>query len=241
VKKQVPAVAIVAIAVLIVAVAGYMALIRPKQAEAQRLEEETAALQVEVDQERARQKQFAAEIGSTEEIKVRVADLVRLAKAMPEENDVAGILVELDAISAGAGVEFLSISPQEPLDSGGFVRQPIQLTFSGSYFDLSELLYELRNLVRVREGNLQASGRLFTLDQFDIHEASDGFPSIEALLTVSAYRYGSLLSDDLLNIPAELPGGEQPPTETFDNGDGGDGGADDPPALPDDSEQSEAS
>lgn len=223
-------------AVLIIAIAGYMALVRPKQAEAQQIEDEIAALETEVQLERARQAQLVAELDSKEEIKVRVADLVRLAKAMPEENDVAGILVELDAISAGAGVEFLSISPQEPLDSGGFVRQPIQLTFSGSYFDLSELLYELRSLVRVRDGNLQASGRLFTLDQFDIHEAADGFPTIEALLTLSAYRYGNLLADDLLNIPAELPGGEQAPTETFENG----GGTNDPPDLPE-SQQSEAS
>ncbi len=228
-NKQVPIAAVVGLAVLIVAVAGYMALIRPKNADAQQLEDEVAALETEVAQERIRQKSLAEEISSRDEITVRVADLVRLAKAMPEDHDVAGVLIELDAISASAGVEFLSISPQEALDSGGFVRQPIQLTFAGSYFDLNELLYELRNLVRVRDGALQATGRLFTLDQFDIHEAAEGFPDVEALLTVSAYRYGSLLADDLLGIPAELPGLELPPTETFE---GGGGGPDDPPALP---------
>lgn len=229
-KKQIPAIAVVALAVLIVAVAGYMSLIRPKQSETQKLDEQIAALETEVQLERQRQVQLAEEIGASDEVTVRVADLVRLAKAMPENQDVAGILVELDAIALGAGVEFLSISPQEALDSGGFVRQPIQLTFSGSFFDLNELLYQLRNLVRVREGNLHATGRLFTLDQFDIHEAEDGFPAIEALVTVSAYRYGNLLADDLLNIPPELQDGAEPTrTETIENSGGG---ADDPPALP---------
>ena len=228
-KKQIPVVAVVAIAVLIVAVAGYMSLIRPKQSETAQVEDQIAELETAVALERQRQEPLAEELGATEEVVVRVADLVRLAKAMPEDQDVAGILVELDAIALGAGVEFLSISPQEPLDSGGFVRQPIQLTFSGSFFDLNELLYQLRNLVRVREGQLHATGRLFTLDQFDIHEAEDGFPNIEALVTLSAYRYGNLLADDLLNIPLDLQGGSEPtPTETFENG----GGAGDPPALP---------
>lgn len=236
-KKQIPLAVVVGIAVLIVAVAGYMALIRPKQAEAQEIRDEVAQLETEVQLERQRLDQLREEIDSREQVTVRVADLVRLAKAMPEENDVAGILVELDAIAAGAGVDFLSISPQEPLDSGGFVRQPIQLTFSGSYFDLNELLFELRNLVRVRDGKLQATGRLFTLDQFDIHESSEGFPTIEALLTLSAYRYGSLVEDDLLAIPTELPGAEETPTETFENGEGD---PNDPPALPD-QDESEAS
>ena len=228
-KKQIPAVAVVAIAVLIVAVAGYMSLIRPKQAETRQVRDQIAVLETDVQLERQRQELLAAELGATDEVTVRVADLVRLAKTMPEDQDVAGILVELDAIALGAGVEFLSISPQEPLDGGGFVRQPIQLTFSGSYFDLSELLYQLRNLVRVREGRLQATGRLFTLDQFDIHEAEGGFPAIEALVTLSAYRYGNLLVDDLLTIPPELQSGtEGTPTETFESG----GGTADPPALP---------
>ena len=236
-KKQVPLAAVVGLAVLIVAIAGYMALVKPKQAEAQQIEEEIAALEDEVRSERIRQQQLTEAISSDEQVTVRVADLVRLAKAMPEDNDVAGILVELDAIATGAGVDFLSISPQEPLDSGGFVRQPIQLTFAGSYFDLNELLFELRNLVRVRNGKLQATGRLFTLDQFDIHESADGFPSIEALLTLSAYRFGSLLQDDVLAIPTELPGAEETPTETVETEGGG---AEDPPELPE-SEENEAS
>jgi Tfp pilus assembly protein PilO len=215
VKKQIPAVAVAAIAVLIVAVFGYMALVKPKQSEAQGLENEIAQLEAENNIERQRQDQFVLEDAPGAENVVRVADLVRLAKAMPEDPDVAGILVEFDAIATGAGVEFLSIQPLEPVDSGGYVRQPIQLTFAGSYFDLNELLFELRNLVRVREGRLQATGRLFTIDQFDIHESSSGFPAVEALLTVSAYRFGSLEEADLLGLPAEALA--ETPTETFES------------------------
>jgi Tfp pilus assembly protein PilO len=196
-------------------------------------------LEAENNIERQRQEQFVLEDAPEAENVVRVADLVRLAKAMPEDSDVAGILVEFDAIATGAGVEFLSIQPLEPVDSGGYVRQPIQLTFAGSYFDLNELLFELRNLVRVREGRLQATGRLFTIDQFDIHESSSGFPAVEALLTVSAYRFGSLEEADLLGLPAEASA--ETPTETFENGTGETSETGEVPQLPESSDESGAS
>ncbi len=238
-KKQIPAAAVAAIAVLIVAAVGYMALVKPKQSEAQDLENQIAQLEAENNIERQRQDQFVLEDALGAENVVRVADLVRLAKAMPEDSDVAGILVEFDAIAAGAGVEFLSIQPLEPVDSGGYVRQPIQLTFVGSYFDLNELLFELRNLVRVREGRLQATGRLFTIDQFDIHQSSSGFPAVEALLTVSAYRFGSLEEADLLGLPAEASA--ETPTETFESGTGETSETGEVPQLPESSDESGAS
>lgn len=239
-KKQISPVAVAAVAILIVAVVGYLALVKPKQAEAQELETRVAQLETEVELERIRQREASEPANADAEDVVRVADLVRLAKAMPEDPDAAGILVELDAIAAAAGVEFLSIQPLEPLDNGGFVRQPIQVTFAGSYFDLNELLFELRSLVRVREGKLQATGRLFTLDQFDIRESGDGFPDVEALLTLSAYRYGSLTDEDLLGLPAELPGAAEgeAPAETFENDEGT---GDDVPQLPETVDESEAS
>ena len=238
-KKQIPAAAVAAIAVLIVAAVGYMALVNPKQSEVQDLENQIVQLEAENNIERQRQEQFVLEDAPGAENVVRVADLVRLAKAMPGDSDVAGILVEFDAIATGAGVEFLSIQPLEPVDSGGYVRQPIQLTFAGSYFDLNELLFELRNLVRVREGRLQATGRLFTIDQFDIHESSSGFPAVEALLTVSAYRFGSLEEADLLGLPAEASA--ETPTETFENGTGETSETGEVPQLPESSDESGAS
>ena len=47
----------------------------------------------------------------------------------------------------------------------------------------------MRNLVSVRDGKLAASGRFFTLDTLDMHEAPDKFPQIQAILIVSAYIY----------------------------------------------------
>ena len=95
---------------------------------------------------------------------------------------------------------------------------PIQLTFSGSYFDLTSVLYDLRNLVRVRDGELSADGRLFTLDQLDLHESQSGFPEIEALLTVSAYTFGATGPTDAAGVPA-VPQIPEAPAPAPANGD----------------------
>lgn len=246
-KKQIPLAAVIGVGVLILAIVGYMALIKPKQSDISSLDDEIAGLEHELEvKERERERALAAaEAGAPlEETQIEVADLVRLSKAMPEADDVAGLLVELDAIAASAGIEFVSIQPLTPVDVGsGYTQIPVNLTFTGSYFDLTEVLYQLRNLVRVRDGELTAAGRLFTLDQFDMHEAADGFPQIEALLTVSAYSFGSLdgaLAPPLaLGVAEPLPASEAPADEQGAPQQGADGDQtfeevdpNEPPALP---------
>jgi hypothetical protein len=61
--------------------------------------------------------------------------------------------------------------------------------------------------VTVKDGKLYASGRLYTLDALDMHEAKTGFPHIEAVLTVSAYAFGS-------GTPAAAAPGAPAQTET---------------------------
>ena len=69
---------------------------------------------------------------------------------------------------------------------------PINLTFEGNYYDLTDFLFRLRNLVTVKEGVLEATGRLYTLDVLDLHEQpTERFPKIQAMLTISAYSFGA--------------------------------------------------
>jgi hypothetical protein len=68
---------------------------------------------------------------------------------------------------------------------------PINLTFEGNYYDLTDFLFRLRNLVRVRDGELATDGRLFTLDTLAMEEGGTGFPSITASLTLTAFVYST--------------------------------------------------
>ena len=185
-KKQIPLTPVIAAALLVVAVVAYWFLINPKRSEIGRLSDDIEQLetQVQLATVNARKNQPV--------VRIRVADLFALAKAMPDAEDMPGVILEMNSVASAAGIEFISIAPQAPTTSStGYRVLPIALKFEGNYFDLTDFLFRLRNLVAVRDGRLTARGRLFTLDQLDFHEGAGGFPQIEAGLTVAAYVYGA--------------------------------------------------
>jgi Tfp pilus assembly protein PilO len=180
-KKQMPLWPVVAGVLVIVAVVAYFVLIRPKRAEAGRLSDQIAQLETHVQ---------AAKLAARPDdaaTKLQVADLFELAKAMPDRDDMPGIILELGSIADAAGVSFKSIAPQTPVVGEGYRSIPISLKFEGNYYDLTDFLFRLRNLVSVEDGKLSSSGRFFTLDTLDMHEHT--LPQIEAILVVSAYVY----------------------------------------------------
>jgi Tfp pilus assembly protein PilO len=187
VKKKIPIWLVALVAVLAVAVAGYIFGIRPKREAAAKAGDEVAALEVQLD---AAQR-LAADEAESPESKIRVAGVIELAKAMPDAEDMAGIVFELNSQAESSGVEFLSIQPGPATLGSGYTTVPLSLTFEGNYYDLTELLYSLRNLVAVRDGVLAADGRLFNVDGIDFQEGTDGFPQVKGVLTVSAYIYGA--------------------------------------------------
>jgi Tfp pilus assembly protein PilO len=200
VKKQMPLWPVIAGVLVIVAVVAYFVLIRPKRAEAGRLADRIA--QLETDVQAAKLAARPSEAGT----RLKVADLFELAKAMPDRDDMPGIILELGSIADAAGVSFKSIAPQAPVQGEGYRSIPISLKFQGNYYDLVDFLFRLRNLVSVEDGKLSSSGRFFTLDTLDMHEQS--LPEIEAILVVSAYVY-----DPNAHSTAPLPVAP-PPTTT---------------------------
>jgi type IV pilus assembly protein PilO len=187
VKKQIPIAVMVAPALLILAAVGYFLLVKPKQSEAGKLGDEIANLETQIQVARAAQEQPEREDPSA----IKIADLFRITKAMPDEDDMPGIILELNDVATAAGVEFLAIAPQGGSVRSGYSALPINLTFEGNYYDLTDFLFRLRNLVRVRDGELGADGRLFTLESLAMEEGTGGFPNIAASLTITAFVYST--------------------------------------------------
>jgi Tfp pilus assembly protein PilO len=185
-KRKIPVLVLVAVGVLVATAAAWALLVRPLSGKI-----DTARAQVDGKQSEIAAAQKQLESTKPAENTIKVADLVELAKAMPDNPDMADAILELNAAAKGAGVDFASITPGQPASGAGYTQLPLQLSFIGNYYDLSELLYRIRELVSVREGVLDARGRLYTLDSIDWHEGPDGFPQVQADLTVSAYVFGS--------------------------------------------------
>jgi type IV pilus assembly protein PilO len=177
-------IAMIVVGVLVYAAAGYLLVISPQRSKSSDLQKQVEQTQEQIDQYRLQARQAA----NTPPI--RVADLFRLEKAMPNEVDMAGIVLELSRIARDTGITFESITPQGATPGTGFQVLPVTLAFDGNYFELSDFLYRLRSLVRVNSGRLDSRGRLFVVDSISFSESEQSFPRIQASLVVHAYVYG---------------------------------------------------
>jgi hypothetical protein len=202
---------LVGVVLLVFAAGGYFLVVAPKKSEASRLDAEIATANADLLAARA-----AAE--ATDDTQpIAVADIFRLAKAMPSKPDMPGILLELARIADETGIRFTSIAPQTSTTVGAYQVVPIAVVFEGSFYALSDLLFRLRTLVSVRHGELHATGRLFAVESVGFAEAESGFPNLTASLTLNAYVYGTSAPANEVPPPAETPppaeGAEVPPVD----------------------------
>jgi type IV pilus assembly protein PilO len=202
-RKPLPTAALVGIilgAVLVVGLAGWFLLVRPQGSKLDNLKREAADTQQKID---AYNQQVAAARSAP---KIEVADVYRLAKAMPDRTDMPDLLLELSQLARDTGIRFDSISPQPSAVIGSYQVLPISVTFNGNFYNLADFLYRLRSLVTVHAGRLDATGRLFSVDTLTFNESPLKFPQIQASLIIDAFVYGA-------GAPA-APAVAPPPAET---------------------------
>jgi type IV pilus assembly protein PilO len=187
-KTKLPQSAQIAIAVavlIVILIAGYFIAVKPQKGKAADLATEITARDGQISDARA----LLAKAKNAQ--KVKVADLFRLTKAMPDQPDEAGIVLELTSVARASGIAFESITPQGSTIVGSYQVVPITVIFEGNFFQLNDFLFRLRNLVDVRSGALAANGRLFTVDTIQFDEGELLFPQIRASVQLDAYIYGT--------------------------------------------------
>ena len=169
---------------LLVALVGWLVVVSPQRSKA-------SSLQKEIDDTRAQVLVLRVQPrnGAPREQLVKVADLFRLSKAVPDAVRMPDILLELSKVAGEAGITFDSITPQARIDGLGYAVYPVDIVFTGNYFGLSEFLYRLRNLVEVHDQRLVSTGRLFSVEQVNFSQGQGGFPNVEASLSVNAFVY----------------------------------------------------
>jgi type IV pilus assembly protein PilO len=172
-------------AVLVVGLAGWFLLVRPQGAKVKSLKSQAADVQARIN---AYNQQVAAARTAP---KIEVADVYRLAKAMPDRMDMPDLVLEVSQLARDTGIRFDSITPQPWTVLGSYTVLPISVTFQGNFYNLADFLYRLRSLVTVHGGRLDATGRLFAVDTLDFAQSQEGFPQIAATLVVDAFVYGT--------------------------------------------------
>jgi type IV pilus assembly protein PilO len=150
-------IAIVVAGVLLVGAGLWFFAVHPQSGKVSNLQREAQDVQERID---AYQQQVAAARSAP---KIEVADVYRLAKAMPDKTDMPDLVLELSQLARDTGIRFDSISPQAIAPIGSYSVLPISVTFNGNFYNLADFLYRLRSLVTVHGGRLDATGRLFSV------------------------------------------------------------------------------
>jgi Tfp pilus assembly protein PilO len=178
-------------ALLLVAAVGWFGVIGPKRSTANSLKQQTAAVQAQIAANRS--SAFTKALPA-----VRSASVYRLAMAMPTKLQTANIILQLNALAQNSGISFDRIEPNAVSSSSTaavpgavstdpFMVAPIQVQFTGSFYNLLSFLQRVRNLVRVQGNRLYTAGRLFDVSQVSFAESAKGWPNITATLTLNAF------------------------------------------------------
>ena len=190
----------------------YFLLLAPQRKEAAKLEGDIAAKQAEVAQAQA---QLGIYEAARKNYKVNYATLARLGKAVPADDDVRSLLVQLEATAEGTGVDFekielgsslsgaststsstpaaatdgeLAPAPGAvPVAGGALSAMPFTFTFTGSYFDLQNFFAKLEHFVTLNNQRIKATGRLLRLESVAIAPSGSGFPSMQAEIGAATY------------------------------------------------------
>jgi hypothetical protein len=138
------------------------------------------------------------------------ATVVRLGKAVPDDDDVRSLLVQLDAEAGGTGVDFRTIqvgsagassgapattgtttTPPPPgavsVGTAGFSAMPFTFSFKGTFANLSQFFSRMERFVTLRNEQMNVTGRLLRLESVDLQVDQDGFPNIRAQIGASSY------------------------------------------------------
>jgi Tfp pilus assembly protein PilO len=160
-----------------------------------------ASLEQPLQQAQAERDTAVAAAQEVTEAKLRYerdyAELVKLSKAIPQSVAVSDLMRELNRAARGMGIEFsnITMAPKdpaaEPVDAAsapaveGLDEIPVELTFDGRFFALSDLFHSIKRFVQIADGRLQVHGRLIRVDKFSFDTGT--FPNITAQISATVY------------------------------------------------------
>jgi hypothetical protein len=225
--------------IAVVATAAAMAAfwflaLAPKREEAAALEVQIAAKETEIATAEAT---LAGYKKSKENYGSNYATVVRLGKAVPEEDDIRSLLVQLDAEAGGTNVDFRTVeigggasagaAPADASATGaaGFETTQFAFTFKGTYENLQQFMARMERFVNLRNEKMNVTGRLLRLETVDMQVDALGYPRIIARIAGTSYQVpetqgltaGATPAGPAAATPAATPapaGGPSVPTTT---------------------------
>ena len=167
------------------AVAFWFLVISPKREEIAQLDTDIAAQETAAQQAEQQAVLYAK---AKDNYRKNYTTVVRLGKAVPADDDVRSLLVQIDDAASDSKVDFrsMSVSSQAatptdpaaatatpdalapapgsvPVGSAGFSAMPFNFGFTGSFFRLSDFFDHLNKFVQVQNDDVDVTGRLMLI------------------------------------------------------------------------------
>lgn len=199
------------LAIAAIAAAGWFLVLSPMRSE-------SADLATQIDAQRATLEQALAEVGAGIEAKRQYgrhyATVARLGAAIPEDDNVASLLVQLEQAADASAIDFralraaqgsaaaapptaggaatsqaatATLPPGASVGAAGFPTLPFSFSFEGDFFRLSGFVGRLERFLVVRDRSLAVGGRFMAIDGIGLNAAPEGFPRITASIAATSY------------------------------------------------------
>jgi Tfp pilus assembly protein PilO len=176
--------AVAIVAVLLYAAVAWFLVVSPKRADA-------SSARVELATAQKRLAEAELELLQVGRGGAPVADVFRLAKAMPPSTEQSGLVLELTKLAGASGLTLESITAEPPVAAvGGPLLMSISVIVRGRYAEITKFLMSARTLVTVTDGEIDATGRLLSARSVALTESDTGdFPELDANIGFDAYVY----------------------------------------------------
>ena len=203
---------LVAVAVVAVVAAYWMLVLTPKREEAAKLDKQITAKQTALA---AAEAEVADYEKARENYRANYSMVARLGKAVPVDDDVRSLMVQINAAAGHSGVDFRTINVAgsgaaaaaapsgtakgatttaapppgaTTVGTAGFSTMPFAFRFQGSFFELGKFFNRLDKFVAVRNRGLDVTGRLLLLNSITLTpDATKGFPMLSADVSANSY------------------------------------------------------
>ncbi len=233
---------IVAVAFLVLAGGFYKLVLGPEKTKADELSTQVEDAQARLD---AAQALLASNEAARKGFRAAYSTVVRLGKAVPGDDDVRSLIVQLDRAANKTFIDFQSIAvdesatvasapvstdpaaasttgtlpPGATVGPAGFPVMPFSFSFRGEFFRLAKFFARLDHFVKAKNEKVDVTGRLLTIDGLKLEPDTTGFPNIKATVQATSYLVSPLegaTGGATPAGPAGTPGVTTPPADPAD-------------------------
>jgi len=124
----------------------------------------------------------AAKVSNLEDYKIQMAEIEEkfgtLLKQLPSDTEVPGLLEDMSAVGAQAGLNLQSIQLKPEASQEFYIELPIDIAATGTYHDIAAFVSGIAGLPRI-----------VTLHDFNISKVQDDSDQLSITINAKTYRY----------------------------------------------------